>query len=27
MHWEPAQLLVDLVKSGRSIADWERSRS
>ena len=27
MHWEPAQLLVELVKSGRSIADWERSRS
>jgi 3-hydroxyacyl-CoA dehydrogenase len=27
MHWEPAKLLVDLVKSGRSIADWERSRS
>jgi 3-hydroxyacyl-CoA dehydrogenase len=27
MHWEPAGLLVDLVKSGRSIADWERSRS
>ena len=27
MHWEPAQLLVELVKSGRSIADWERARS
>ena len=27
MHWEPAQLLVELVKSGHSIADWERSRS
>jgi 3-hydroxyacyl-CoA dehydrogenase len=27
MHWEPAQLLVELVKSGRSVAEWERSRS
>jgi 3-hydroxyacyl-CoA dehydrogenase len=27
MHWEPARLLVELVKSGRSVADWERSRS
>jgi len=27
MHWEPAQLLVELVKKGQSIADWERSRS
>jgi 3-hydroxyacyl-CoA dehydrogenase len=27
MHWEPAGLLVELVKSGRSIAEWERARS
>ncbi len=27
MHWEPAKLLVELVKSGRSVAEWERSRS
>jgi 3-hydroxyacyl-CoA dehydrogenase len=27
MHWEPAGLLVELVRTGRSIADWERSRS
>jgi 3-hydroxyacyl-CoA dehydrogenase len=27
MHWEPAGLLADLVRSGRSIADWERARS
>jgi 3-hydroxyacyl-CoA dehydrogenase len=27
MHWEPAGLLVELAKSGRGIADWERSRS
>jgi len=25
MHWQPAPLLVELVRSGRSIADWERS--
>jgi 3-hydroxyacyl-CoA dehydrogenase len=24
MHWEPAPLLAELVRSGRSIADWER---
>jgi 3-hydroxyacyl-CoA dehydrogenase len=24
MHWEPAPLLVELARSGRSIADWER---
>ncbi|MFO7278667.1 MAG: 3-hydroxyacyl-CoA dehydrogenase family protein, partial [Pseudomonadota bacterium] len=27
MHWEPAPLLVKLVKEGKSIADWERSRT
>jgi 3-hydroxyacyl-CoA dehydrogenase len=27
MHWEPANLLVDLAKSGRSIADWEKTRA
>jgi 3-hydroxyacyl-CoA dehydrogenase len=26
MHWEPAPLLVELVASGRTIADWERER-
>jgi 3-hydroxyacyl-CoA dehydrogenase len=26
MHWEPAPLLVELVESGRGVADWERSR-
>jgi 3-hydroxyacyl-CoA dehydrogenase len=26
MHWEPAPLLVQLVREGRSIADWERAR-
>jgi 3-hydroxyacyl-CoA dehydrogenase len=25
MHWQPAPLLVELARSGRSIADWERS--
>jgi 3-hydroxyacyl-CoA dehydrogenase len=25
MHWEPAPLLVQLVESGRSVADWERA--
>jgi 3-hydroxyacyl-CoA dehydrogenase len=25
MHWQPAPLLVELVRSGRTIADWERS--
>ena len=25
MHWQPAPLLVELVRSGRSIADWEHS--
>jgi 3-hydroxyacyl-CoA dehydrogenase len=24
MHWEPAELLVKLVKEGKSFADWER---
>jgi len=27
MHWEPARLLVDLVKQGKSIAQWERERA
>ncbi len=27
MHWQPAPLLEELVKSGRSIAEWERGRS
>ena len=27
MHWEPAPLLVELVGGGRSVRDWERSRS
>lgn len=26
MHWRPARLLEQLVKEGRSIADWEASR-
>jgi 3-hydroxyacyl-CoA dehydrogenase len=26
MHWQPASLLVKLVREGRSIADWERAR-
>jgi 3-hydroxyacyl-CoA dehydrogenase len=26
MHWQPAPLLVELVKSGQSIAQWEASR-
>ena len=26
MHWEPAPLLVQLVKEGRSLAQWERER-
>jgi 3-hydroxyacyl-CoA dehydrogenase len=25
MHWEPAPLLAELVRSGQSIADWERA--
>ena len=25
-HWQPAPLLRELVASGRSIADWERSQ-
>ena len=25
MHWEPAPLLAELARSGRSIADWERA--
>ena len=27
MHWEPARLLVDLVRQNKTIADWERARS
>jgi len=27
MHWEPARLLVDLVKQGKSIAQWEQERA
>ena len=26
MHWQPAQLLVELVGKGQSLADWERTR-
>lgn len=26
MHWQPAQLLVELVNKGLSLADWERAR-
>lgn len=26
MHWEPAPLLVRLVREGRTLADWERER-
>ncbi|HEY6451367.1 MAG TPA: 3-hydroxyacyl-CoA dehydrogenase NAD-binding domain-containing protein [Steroidobacteraceae bacterium] len=26
LHWQPAPLLVELVRSGRSIADWEGTR-
>jgi 3-hydroxyacyl-CoA dehydrogenase len=26
MHWQPAPLLVELARSGRSIGHWERSR-
>jgi 3-hydroxyacyl-CoA dehydrogenase len=26
MHWQPASLLVELVDTGRSLADWERAR-
>ncbi len=26
MHWEPAPLLVQLVREGRTLADWDRSR-
>lgn len=27
MHWEPAPLLVQLVREGRTLADWDRNRS
>ena len=26
MHWQPAPLLIELVKSGRSIAQWEAAQ-
>jgi 3-hydroxyacyl-CoA dehydrogenase len=26
MHWQPAELLVELVQKGTSIADWDRAR-
>ena len=26
MHWEPAPLLVQLVREGRTLADWDRER-
>jgi 3-hydroxyacyl-CoA dehydrogenase len=26
MHWQPAELLVELVDKGMSLADWERDR-
>jgi 3-hydroxyacyl-CoA dehydrogenase len=26
MHWEPAPLLVRLVKEGKSLAQWENER-
>jgi 3-hydroxyacyl-CoA dehydrogenase len=26
MHWEPAPLLVDLVKTRKTIADWEQAK-
>jgi 3-hydroxyacyl-CoA dehydrogenase len=27
MHWEPSDLLVQLVKQGKSFADWEREHA
>jgi hypothetical protein len=27
MHWQPASLLVDLVRRRQSIAEWERERA
>jgi 3-hydroxyacyl-CoA dehydrogenase len=27
MHWEPAPLLIELVKRGRTIADWEQAKA
>ncbi len=27
MHWEPSDLLVKLVKAGKSFADWERENA
>ena len=26
MHWEPAPLLVRLVREGRTLADWDKER-
>jgi 3-hydroxyacyl-CoA dehydrogenase len=26
MHWQPSRLLADLVKSGKTLAQWEKSR-
>jgi hypothetical protein len=26
MHWEPASLLVRLVREGRTLADWDKER-
>jgi 3-hydroxyacyl-CoA dehydrogenase len=27
LHWEPAPLLIELVKQGRTIADWEQAKA
>jgi 3-hydroxyacyl-CoA dehydrogenase len=27
MHWEPSDLLVKLVKAGKTFADWERENA
>jgi hypothetical protein len=26
MHWQPAPLLTRLVREGRTLADWDRTR-
>ena len=26
MHWEPAPLLAQLVREGRTLADWDKAR-
>jgi hypothetical protein len=26
MHWEPAQLLVELVRKGSSLSEWEKTK-